>query len=202
MRVAEYLDREGIDAEELARRLGHKSSSRVSQELAREGDMLESWRRRLALEDEPIPVGREHEEAPQPPPGAPVFDAPPSPTAGLDLSAFAGYVEGAYKLGAYTIRDTEPLLAKAIEDHATQAGEAWAKWVESEPRVKALLERMMVGTPLGEVIAVHVGIGFSYFLARSAQARALADLQREQHAAGGPVEDEEKVEPAAAFAGA
>ena len=68
------------------------------------------------------------------------------------------------------------MLAEVIQAHAAPAGQAWAHWIESEPKVAALIQRMMIGTPLGEVIGVHVGIVFSYTLARSAARAVAADV--------------------------
>lgn len=148
--------------------------------------------------------GRESELPPQPPPGARI-ETPPRPSAPdeLDFSAISSYIEGAYKLGAHAVRDSDALLADSIEAHAAPAGQAWAKWVESEPKVAALLRRMMVGTPMGEVIAVHVGIGFSYFLARSAVSRFEREQARAAAAAtdAGPAGADGSFEPEPAFTG-
>jgi hypothetical protein len=94
----------------------------------------------------------------------------------LDYGSLQEYIEGAYKLAGQTVRTNDPYLGDAIDEHAHKAGVAWCKWVRSEPKVAALLQRLMIGTPLGEVIGVHVSIVFAYVLARGA-AREFARAQ-------------------------
>ena len=187
MNVREYMEREELTVEDLAERLGVQVATVKRQR--NKGPIPESWVERLGL-DSTSGEGRDWEEVPEAPPDAPRRPLTPPPV--MDVSTVAGYIEGAYKLGAHATRDADPLLAEAIEAYAPAAGEAWAKWIESEPKVKALLERLMVGTPLGEVIAVHVGIGFSYFLARSAAARVRrerAEANGDDGGAHAPAED-------------
>lgn len=209
--VRDYLEREGLTVEELAEQLDLAPSTVRRRVLAvdqtsRRAMMAKKWLFKLGAElpddayrqrdpdDGRLPGeenlepggGREWERTPQAPKGARVEKPPPA----MDLSTFAGYVEGAYKLAGDAIGATDPALAAAVDSHAEAAGKAWARWVESEPKVRALLERAMVGTPLGEVIGVHVAIAFAYFMSRKAMRQVVeqqaaddaADYQHEHFA--------------------
>lgn len=199
MLVKEWLEQNEVSADELADRLGLKASSVIRRVRAKDeqAEMPLRWLRQLdGAQDEGPPSngvlmddGRVTETPPSKPAGASVRK--PEQAAVVDMSTVAGYIEGAYTLAAHTIEGTDPALAAAVAGHAKQAGDAWAKWIESEPKVKALLERMMVGTPLGEVIGVHVGIGFAYFMSRSAYKKAIEDAAAaaaEQYARDHPEE--------------
>lgn len=187
--VAEYLETHELSDEELAELVGVQVKTVQARKSERDRQIPASWLERIETGDREIGKrgsrggepdgGRAEETAPKPPPGARIVEPEPSPIEGVDFTALAGYIEGAYKLGAAAVAGTDPALSAAVDSHAAQAGQAWAHWVESEPKVAALIQRMMIGTPLGEVIAVHVGIGFAYFLSRSAIERA----RREERAA-------------------
>lgn len=131
------------------------------------------------------PTTRRAEKRPTPPSGARVVPtSAPEGAAQLDYRAIQGYVEGAYKIAAKVSRERgDKVLADVIDEHASPAARAWARWVESEPRVAELLRKLLVGTPAGEVIAVHVSIVFSYTLARGAAARLAADAAEREPAA-------------------
>lgn len=181
MTLRELLERHGLTKDELADRIG--VAAKTVHNKALDKDVPDVWLERLEsraargpdpLEDDVTldGAGRAEELPPRPPLGARVVEPPPVESV-VDFSGLAEYVASAYRLSAeYVVAD--PLLADSINRHADAAGRAWAKWAESEPRVAAWLQRMMVGTPLGEVIAVHVGIGAGYFLARAAVARERA----------------------------
>lgn len=112
--------------------------------------------------------GRKHEQPPRKPPGGKVAQPPAGPPA-LDYSAVGGYIEGAYKLGAkVAVERGDRILGDVIDEHASAAARAWVRWIQSEPRVEEMLRKLLVGTPVGEVIAIHVSIVFSYTLARTA----------------------------------
>lgn len=170
--VEEWLAETGTSEAELAELVGVKGVHAIRS--LRKRTIPKSWAEKMGvvLPEET----REREHTPRAPSGATV-QAPPS---GLDYSSVAGHIEGAYKLAGFALADSDPVLSAVVIEHAGSAGQAWTKWIESEPRVAALLERMMIGTPLGEVIAVHVGIGFAYFLARGAHARAREELRRRE----------------------
>lgn len=189
--VAAYLEARGMTDDELAAAVGVQTKTVQARKSERDRPMPKAWADRLEAGDPNVSQrGRDDEQTPQAPPEAPRVEPEPSPLADQSFETLAGYIEGAYKLGAAAVSASDVPLGRAIDDHAKQAGEAWARWVESEPKVKALLERMMVGTPLGEVIAVHVGIGFAYFLSRSAIERARREEAAARAQAAGDVVDE------------
>lgn len=191
MKVADLLERSGWTGKQLAAALGYSSAEAVNGRRRRGEDVPDAWYPRLldlglvspeevaldlyALRDGAAGDEGEAEEvregpAPQPPPGAPRVEA----AVQLDYRSVAGYIASTYRLSAtFLVAPSDALLAQAITEHAEQAGQAWARWIESEPRVAAWLQRLMIGTPLGEVIGVHVAIVFAYTLAR-VSARELA----------------------------
>ncbi len=186
MKVADFLERNELSGKALATQLGYVGAESVNARRRNDEDIPEAWLPRLAelgynldgIRQAPLLDAiseqyrdAEAETAPLAPEGA--LQAP-RPVV-IDYATVAGYVEGAYKLTAQmAVRPADPLLADVIDEHAAQAGIAWAHWIESEPKVAALLQRLMIGTPLGEVIGVHVAIIFSYTVARSAY-RAAAE---------------------------
>lgn len=201
MKIADFLEREGLSGKQLASLLGYSNSESVNARRRRDEDIPEAWLPRLrelgyhvngaaggpaegaagagagagAEED----VKRVWEQPPAPPEDAPRWEP-----VHIDYSQVAGYIEGAYRLAArIAVEQYDPLLAGAIDERAADAGRAWAHWIESEPRVAALLQRLMIGTPLGEVIGVHAAIIFAYVLARSA-AREVAAAAAPSAAAG------------------
>lgn len=207
MRVKEFLDTHNLTQAALTKILGYKSVSTVGGRVRRDEEMPEDWYPKLSAAGYFIP---EMDSLPPPPPGDASADEtvyraderePTAPADAvqrpmdvrIDMRTVAGYIEGAYKLASeMAIKPSDPLLAESITAHASQAGEAWAKWIESEPKVKALLERMMIGTPIGEVIGVHVAIVFAYVLARS----TAREIAREHTAAEAAARDGSAEPPA------
>jgi hypothetical protein len=199
MLVSEYLERYGLTEDDMAARLGLSAHGIKSY---RTREMPPRWLATLGsapvvVDEAPTddsspfvdnegqePRERTAQHTPHRPAGGTVVGPP------LDYSALAGYIEGAYKLGGHTLGVKDPVLGSAIEANAQAAGAAWAKWVRSEPKVAALLQRMMIGTPMGEVIGVHLSIAFAYFLARGAvrDARA-AEAEAEYGSAEAAAED-------------
>lgn len=130
------------------------------------------------------PAGRAHERTPKKPQDGKVQPRPtvlPDGEAQLDFNAIGSYIEGAYRLSAKLARERgDALLASVIDEHASPAARAWVRWIQSEPKVAEMLRKLMVGTPAGEVIAIHVSIVFSYTLARGAASQlAAAAAERE-----------------------
>lgn len=166
---AKVLREEGLSLREISKRLGGIPSGTISNWLKDEPPPPEP----PPLEDHPPPAPptREHEQAPRRPAGARIGEV-----AELDYAKIGEYITGVYKLAGQTVRANDEALANAIDGHAEVAGDAWQKWIRSEPKVAAVLQRMMIGTPLGEVIGVHVSIVFAYVLARG----ALRDLERDR----------------------
>lgn len=189
IKVEDYLTEHGLTGTALANMLGLQPES-VNGRRRRGSDMPEHWLRRLGHQGDgaeatdgdgpPEDDGLRHADAP---PMAPA-DAIVFKPAEVDYATLAGHIEGAYKLAA-TYAVTDPILAASLNEHAEKAGQAWAHYIESEPRVAALVQRLMIGTPLGEVIGVHVSIVFAYVLARTA-AREIAAQHRAAEAEAAP----------------
>ena len=184
MKVADFLERHSLTGSELSRSLGFTGAEAVNSRRRKGEDIPEAWYPKLkelgydvdggSYTPPPTDDAEElfRDQAPPSPPDDARYATPA--TTKIDYASVAGHIEGAYKLAAhFAIAQADPLLANIIEEHAQQAGQAWAHYIQSEPRVAALVERMMIGTPLGEVIGVHVGIVFSYTVAR-ASARSIA----------------------------
>lgn len=213
--VRDYLELEGIGEAELAARVGVKPDS-VGRRVRGSDPMPRKWARALGLEldedhetrDGAAPRepdgeqgrgaglgddnGRAHDAPPTRPADARVRPEPASQL--FDASSFASMVASIYGTAGGMVAGSDPFLGQAIVDHADAAGDAWGKWAAANPRVVAWLERMMIGTPAGEVIGVHVAIAFAYFLARSEHSRLIRE-----HAAAEAAEAEPA--PADAFAG-
>lgn len=182
MTKGELLEMSGLTAEELAEKVGVKVSSVKN----RNGIVPRVWFDRLGYsfdvyDDENVEsYGRENEQTPRPPEGAkiqqPARDAGP-----VDYTQLSKWIEGAYRDGSKMAFGENHQLTVVVNRHAAAAGKAWSRYIESNPRLAAWLERMMVGTPAGEVIAVHVAIGFGYYFARDSAQRAVREAaEREQ----------------------
>lgn len=207
MKIADFLEREGLTGAALSKALGYNGAEAVNARKRKDEEIPEDWHERLlglgyrdfgeGLTTYTPPPTDDAEALfrDQEPPAAPDGARIAEPPVQIDYASVAGYISGAYSMAArFAVPD--PLLAQVIEDHAEQAGQAWAHYIQSEPRVAALVQRMMIGTPLGEVIGVHVGIVFSYTLARTAARNIAADYAR--RTAGGDVAAEAE-EPGPAF---
>jgi hypothetical protein len=188
-KVAAFLEQHGLTQRGLADQLGFKNANTVGDRARKDLDIPETWYQKLSAAGYHIPemdsdwappvdtdIGQQFragESEPRPPEGAP--QAKPT-YVGIDYGQVSGYIEGVYKLtGEMAIQPYDPLLAECITAHAESAGKAWAKWIESEPKVAALLQRLMVGTPMGEVIGVHFAIVFAYIMGRQAAERIARD---------------------------
>lgn len=188
-KVKDFLAHHELTQRGLADALGFKNANTVGDRARKDQDIPESWYQKLSSAGYTIPemdgawvppvdtdVGesfRKDEQEPVAPTGAP--QAKPDYVA-INYKDVAGYIEGIYKLGGQMAIDPyDPLLAECIIKHSESAGQAWARWIESEPKVAAMLQRLMVGTPMGEVIGVHFAIVFAYVLGRQAANRIAAD---------------------------
>ncbi len=187
-------DRLGITTAELVKRVGVKDVGSLSRVTPR------AWYAKLGiaepgtLDDELDKIlGREQERPPQAPPGATrVKEPPPAPTdlglggelGSLDYSEIEGLIATVYKGAAGIVENTDPPLAMMIASHADEAAQAWAEWIRSNPKAAAFLQRMMVGTPMGKVISVHLGIGVGYYFARREYIAAIEQQAADAEAAG------------------
>lgn len=123
-------------------------------------------------DDEPQ---RAHDMPPQrPADGRSAPPPPPSAVDALDYGQVRQYIAGMYRLAGNVVSPHDPILPGVVDAHADAAADAWVAWIRSEPRVEAFLQKMMVGTPAGQLIYVHVSMGVGYFFARA----AAADLQQ------------------------
>lgn len=98
----------------------------------------------------------------------------------LNYGSIADSIESCYKIGGKLVSKSDPLLGQVLDEHAAKAGEAWAAWIRSEPKVAAFLQRFALGTPLGEVIGVHVSMVVAYVFTRSAIREAAREADRRQ----------------------
>lgn len=125
---------------------------------------------------------RAEERPPQAPGDAPRLPPPPAPLGDpsqIDLSQVRGYVKMAYDMAGKAAGALgDPVAENVIAEHSDAAATAWEHYIASNPAAQEFFQRMLVGTPLGEVIFVHVSLVFSYTLAR-ATARELARVAAE-----------------------
>lgn len=92
----------------------------------------------------------------------------------LNYKEIEGYISGIYRMSVKIVAPNDFIAQEVVNTHADEAAAAWAEWIKSEPKVAAFLQKMMVGTPAGKLIYVHVSMGVGYFFARA----AAEDLQR------------------------
>lgn len=175
MKVNQYMELHDISEEEMCRRVGVAPKT-LENQLSRE--IRPSWLERLGDVATPREDGtpadgrRRSERPPTPPPGAPRVPSDPEPvpadTQAIDInySQLESWITKGYEMAAASLEGSDPPLAKVIRQNAAKAGAAWANYIRLNPRIAAFLQRMMVATPLGEVIAIHLGIGLGYFFAR------------------------------------
>lgn len=194
MTIRELRDRYGVTSEELAELVGVEPD-RIVRNPSKKVNM--AWTETLVaagldpqaeaetpepeLDGEP-PAGIGADRPPRAPDDARIHVHVPPRAPSFDSSLLADHIEGIYRVAAHAVGTSDPSLEAAIAEHAAKAGVAWARWVESEPKVQALLARLMVGTPMGEVIGVHVSIVFAYVVARSVERERIA----REHAPGEP----------------
>lgn len=193
--VREYIGQAGMSVDELADRLGMRPNAvnlHIDRALPPRWEKILTGeiapgpaKQKAKPEPEPVPVeegempsGREHDVPPARPDGGRVE----SPPVSLNYAALREHIEAGYTMVGAFLENSDPPLGMAVKGNAKKAGEAWAAWIQSEPKVAALLEKMMIATPLGEVIGVHISIGIGYYIGRRAYADAMeqraADAQR------------------------
>lgn len=192
MKTRDYLEVSGLTKDELAEVLSLKSASMITRKM--DVEMPKRWARLLderdgtttAVDD---PVSDDEARAHIPPledalegdafranDGDPRKPEPKDivgPGA-IKLTTVQGYIEAIYG-GAAQIAQSrgDGLAADVIRRYSPEFSEAWITYIQSDPRIMKYLEKMMIGTPLGNLIGVHaIAIG-SYVFARAA-ARQLA----------------------------
>lgn len=198
MLVRDYLQQSGLTTFQLAETLGHQTTASVTKKL--DAEMPKRWARLLDLESDASAV------VPDPEPDARAHTGPPEdefrqnendahmPDDGVQvigpqrirLDTIEGYIQQIYGGAAALCRSRGDLLAgEVIDNYSPQFSEAWIDYIRSDPRILELLEKMMIGTPLGNLIGVHVIAVGSYTFARVAATQvARAYAESEEFAAG------------------
>ncbi len=126
---------------------------------------------------------READSAPRRPAEGTVFVPAADDGSTLNYGDVQQYISGIYRMGAKLSGDE--ILMDVVNVHADEAAAAWADWIQSEPKVAAFLQKMMVGTPAGKLVYVHVSMGVGYAFARA----AVADIRRRAESADEPADD-------------
>lgn len=189
MLVREYLHQSNTTKEQLAEFLGHQTTSSVTKKM--DSEMPKRWVRLLdesdglsltaVGENEPDEdserepnindgdntwdnLGRESDNDPVRPDGANHVVGPKT----IKLSTVEDYIGKIYSGAAYIARDkfNDELASDVIIQYSPEFAEAWIEYIKSDPRIMAYLEKMLVGTPLGNLIGVHVIAIGSYTIAR------------------------------------
>lgn len=200
MLVREYLHESGMTKDDLAKFLGHQSTASVTKKM--EAEMPKRWARlldeadatslsavgdgdadsstsapNLNEENDWESVGRSGDADPGKPDGASTVVGPQK----IKLTTVRGYIEQIYGGAAYIAGSRgDDIAADTITRYTPEFSEAWINYIESDPRIMEYLEKLMIGTPLGNLIGVHVIAAGSYVFARAAAreiARAYATEQ-------------------------
>lgn len=189
MLTRDYLKQSGLTTFQLAEILGHKTTSMVTKKI--DVEMPKRWERLLDLESNPPAVGlgdesearsqnpdeefRQGENDPHIPDDGVRVIGPQK----IRLDTVEGYIKQIYAgAGALARNRGDELAADVIDQYSPQFAEAWIDYIQSDPRFMEFLERLMIGTPLGNLIGVHVLAIGSYTFARVA-ARQLAGAYAE-----------------------
>lgn len=211
MLVREFLHESGMTKEQMAEALGHKSTASVTKKM--ETEMPKRWARLLDdadssslsavgdgeaesttsapnLNDDWEEVsGRDGDQTPHKPEDA-------SPVVGpqrIKLTTVRGYIEQIYGGAAYIAENRgDEIAADTIRRYSPEFADAWINYIESDPRIMEYLERLMIGTPLGNLIGVHVIAAGSYVFARATAreiARAFAAEQASVNGSGSQTAD-------------
>jgi len=200
MLVREYLYQSGLTKEQLSEILGHKTTSMVTKKM--EVEMPKRWARLLDSKDGSPAVGetepefdaRAHNPTDEWEDIGREFDGDPKPSdtsstvvgpQRIKLGTVDKYIRDIYG-GAAWICDSrgDDIAADVIRRYTPEFSEAWIEYIKSDPRIMEWLERLMVGTPLGNLIGVHVVAVGSYVFARAA-ARQIAESLRQESAVNG-----------------
>jgi hypothetical protein len=219
MLVREYLQHTGLTKEQLSEILGHKTTSMVTKKF--DVEMPVRWSRKLDLLDGtstvlpsdeedtedlsatpdlntgPVEVdpdywdtpGRDSDQAPQYESGETVVGPQR-----IKLTTVEGYIKMVYG-GAATIAKSrgDEIAADTINRYSDQFSEAWIEYIKSNPQFMEYLEKLMIGTPLGNLIGVHVIAVGSYVFARAAAreigAAFAAEAANDNGASGNPSPD-------------
>jgi hypothetical protein len=201
MLVRDFLNASGLTKDQLADILGHKTTSMVTKKM--DVEMPVRWGRKLEeldgvpltavgeettesfdarpLNDPPTVdewenIGRDSDNDPLKPQGAETVVGPQR----IKLTTVEGYITQIYSGAAYIAKSRgDDIAADTITRYSPQFAEAWIDYIKSDPRIMEYLEKMMIGTPLGNLIGIHVIAIGSYAFARIASREIAEALIRE-----------------------
>lgn len=200
MITRDYLHMAGLTKDQLAELVGLKTTSMITKKM--DVEMPKRWARLLDVtSDSPavdsdssdarahIPpteddvdwesLGRGSENDPERPEGAETVVGPQR----IRLTTIEGYIQQIYGGAEYIARSRgDDIAADVIHRYTPEFAQAWVDYIQSDPRLLEYLERMMIGTPLGNLIGVHVIAIGSYAFAR-ATARSITERFAEEQAA-------------------
>jgi hypothetical protein len=166
VKVNEYLETQNISAEELASVLAERLNRNIQAAgvLARgDKDMPKVWAEALGIEFEAPDVKREAEGEGAKPKPKREGGKPPAPTPELNLVLVEQRVAAIYSMvgkGVAKVTD-EPRYAQAFDQHADGLGKAWAELAKHDKHVATVLQALTAGGPWGEVLWLHMSLGFS-----------------------------------------
>jgi hypothetical protein len=211
MLTRDYLQQSGMNAVELSEILGHKTTSSITKKM--DVEMPKRWVRLLDERDgttSAVGSGSDDEARTHnsPPIGengetdweqefrteqnAPRIPGDTEPVVGpqrIKLSTVEGYIQQIYGGAAYIAENRgDALAADVIRRYSPELSEAWIDYIRSDPRLLEYLEKMMIGTPIGNLIGVHVIAIGSYVFARAA-AGQIAVAYAEESSVNGTGDD-------------
>lgn len=197
--VSEYLGISGLSPEAFAeradikpgavrlfmnRQIPPKWQAAIENSIRAQPVSLDELNRVVDAEPEPenweTLTERQSEHPPQPPPDA-KLSAPPSTA--ISFRTVRGYIVAIYDGGAGVARKRGDFLAAdTIERYTPQFADAWIAYLETKPEILQWFTKLQIGTPLGDLIGVHVIAAGSYVLARQT-AISMAERAAEERAA-------------------
>lgn len=203
MKTSDYLHQSGMTPAQLAEILGHKTTSMVTKKM--DVEMPKRWVRMLDSSDTATSaVGSDSESDARThtnsddeikfsdeefedlfrksdEPRMPEDTIPVVGPQRIKLTTVEGYIQQMYGGAAFLARSRgDDIAADVIERYSPEFAEAWINYIQSDPRVMQYLEKMMIGTPLGNLIGVHVIAIGSYVFARAAAREITARFSEQE----------------------
>lgn len=89
--------------------------------------------------------------------------APGTPGRPSNHSKLAAALERQYVMAGAIARMFAPLTGEAMIENATSCAESLADWADSNPKVRAVLERTMQGGAVAGVLAAHLPIALAVY---------------------------------------
>lgn len=166
MKINEYLEANNLTAEEVAAVLSERldrniGAAAVSARASKE--MPKMWANALGIEFEAPDIKKQAEEEGAKPKPKRAEDGKPKPAPDLNLVLVEERVAAIYAMvGKGVARAAnEPRYEKAFYDHAPGCAKAWANLAKHDKHVATVLEALTAGGPWGEVLWIHLSLGFS-----------------------------------------